>query len=453
MSKIALIGAGGVIFAQNFIKDVLNDKGLRGSDLSLMDIDEGRLNKSVIVLDKIAKTLDVTPNYTSTTDLREAVSGADYVITMFRTGTLEHQRIEQEIPRKYGVDQVVGDTIGPGGVFRGLRTLKPLFEVLDAMEKQCPGAYLLNYVNPMSMNTIALSRRARNVKVIGLCHSVQHTLSNLAKYLDVPRENIRSVCAGVNHQAFFLKLEVDGRDAYPRLREAMENPDIYKRDKVRFEWFRHFGYFPTESSGHGSEYVPYIRKRKDLIEKFCRVDTDTSKASEFGAMGAAMSAGVSGASLALCEALQERNEREIESFVNGEKDPDITPSNEYAIQIISAIESNRVFSANLNVINQGLISTLPPESCVEVPCLIHGAGIFPCKIEHYPQQLAGLNRNMVNVQLLAAEGALEADRRKIFQAIALDPLTAAVCSLDEIQSMTDEMFDALHEEIAPEFSA
>jgi len=448
MSRIALIGAGGVIFAQNFIKDILISKELRDSEIVLMDIDAERLNNAVIFAKKIGEKIGVKANYSATTDLHQAVKNADYVITLFRAGTLEHQRIEQEIPRKYGVDQVVGDTMGPGGVFRGLRTLKCLFEVLDAMEQECPGAYLLNYVNPMSLNTIALSRRAKTVKVIGLCHSIPHTASELAKYIGVDKNQVRYLVAGVNHQAFFLKFEVDGQDAYPKLREAMNKPEIYNRDKVRFEWFRHFGYFPTESSGHGSEYVPYIRKRKDLIDKFCRVDyPDTSDGIDWGAM----SSGRSGASLEICAGLQIRNAKEIAALLAGTKEFDLNPSGEYAVQIIQAIETNIPLSANLNVMNHGLIATLPPECCVEVPCMVDGAGIMPCRIENYPEQLAGLNRGMINMQMMAAEGALEFSQRKIFHAVALDPLTAAVCSLDEIQAMTDELFAALRDQVDSKF--
>ncbi|KKR04707.1 MAG: Alpha-galactosidase [Candidatus Uhrbacteria bacterium GW2011_GWF2_39_13] len=448
MPKIVLIGAGGVIFAQNFIKDILMNEKLRSSEIVLMDINAERLKNASIFIQKISEKLGIVPNTTATTDLRKAVHKADYVITLFRAGTLEHQRIEQEIPRKYGVDQVVADTLGPGGVFRGLRTLKALLEVLDAMEQEAPGSYLLNYVNPMSINTIALSKRAKTIKVIGLCHSVQGTSHALSEYIGVDKDKVRYQAAGINHQAFFLKFEIDGKNAYPLLRKAMKNPAIYNKDKVRFEMFRHFGYFPTESSGHGSEYTPYIRKRKDLIDKFCRVDyPHTADGIDWGAMGA----GRSGAALEICAGLQKRNEIEIAKLLSGTKEFDLNPSNEYAVQIIKAIELNHAFSANLNVVNRGLISNLPPECSVEVPCLIDGAGIMPCRIENYPEQLAGLNRCMINVQMLAAEGALGGDRRKIFHAIALDPLTAAVCSLDEIQSMTDELFDALKNDISQIF--
>ena len=445
MAKIALIGAGGVIFAQNFIKDILLSKELRGGTIVLMDIDAKRLDNSVKLTKKLAAKLGAKPELVATTDLRKAVTGADYVITLFRAGALDHQRIEQEIPRKYGVDQVVGDTMGPGGVFRGLRALKALFDVLEAMEQGCPGAYMLNYVNPMSLNTIALCKRAKTVKIVGLCHSVQGTAGTLADYLGVDKSKLRFLAAGVNHQAFMLKLEADGKDLYPSLRQAMDNPEIYKKDKVRFEIFRHFGHFPTESSGHGSEYIPYIRKRKDLIDKFCSLGPDAAPDAYD------MGVGTSGASLKLCAKLQTDNERKTAELLSGTREFDLNPSNEYAVQIIQAIETNTAFSANLNVMNRGLIPTLPPECAVEVPCLVDAAGISPCRVENYPEQLAALNRGMINLQMLAAEGALKADRRKVFHAVAVDPLTAAVCSLDEIQQMTDELFAALKDQLDPKF--
>ncbi len=444
MAKIALIGAGGVIFTQNFIKDILRDDVLRKNHIALMDIDQQRLDNAVAFTRKIGEQLDVTPNYSATTDLREALEGADYVITIFRVGTLDHQRVEQEIPRKYGVDQVVGDSMGPGGMFRGLRTLKALFEVLDAMEEVCPGAYLLNYVNPMSLNTIALNKRARTVKVYGLCHSVQHTSKQLSKYIDADRSKVSFLVAGVNHQAFFLKFEVDGNDAYPQLRQAMCDSSIYDQDRVRFELMKHFGYFPTESSGHGSEYVPYFRKRKDLRERFFSLPEGEERTYN-------MELGTSGASLLMCADLQEKNERRIAAIIDGSEQIDMSPSDEYGVQLIAALEKNELMSANLNVMNNGLIPSLPPECCVEVPCMVSASGIIPCQISDYPEQLAGLNRSMINFQMMGAEAALECSKRKVFQAIALDPLTAAVCSLDEIQAMTDELFEALATEISPSF--
>lgn len=452
MKKIVIVGAGGVIFTQNIVKDLLLNETTRHCRFCLMDIDAGRLSRAEKVLKKLAEQMKLPFAPETTVSLREALKDADYVITIFRCGTLEHQKLEYQIPAKYGVKHVVGDSLNPGGIFRGLRTLKALFEVLDAMEEICPDAYLLNYVNPMSMNTIALCHRAKKVRVIGLCHSVQHTSREIAKWLNVPYEKLNYYAAGVNHQAFMLKLEMDGRDLYPELRRCLDKPEIYHTEKVRFEILRNFGYFPTESSGHGSEYVPYFRKRADLLEKFCSVTAEIKPEEDLDKWSA-VSAGMPGASLETCRLLQIKNEKESEQYLHGEKQFELKKSNEYAPEIIIAMETNTPLQANLNVMNRGLIPSLPPESCVEVPCLVTGAGVFPARIENYPEHLAALNRGMINVQILGAQGALSGRREDIFHAAAADPLTAAVCSLDEIRAMVDEMFEALKDQIDPRFSA
>jgi len=450
MKKIVLVGAGGVIFTQSIVKDLLLDETTRKCKFSMMDMDAVRLNRSCRVMKKLAEKLGVPFEPEETTDLRTALKGADYVITIFRCGTLEHQKLEYEIPAKYGVKQVVGDTLNPGGVFRGLRTLKALLEVLDAMEAICPGAMLLNYVNPMSMNTIALSNRAKTVRVVGLCHSVQGTSRQIAEWLKIPYQKLHYCAAGVNHQAFMLKLEADGKDMYPELRKCHGNPEIYHQEKVRFEIFRHFGYFPTEGSGHGSEYVPYFRKRADLLEKYCSVTVPLT--GEDPIQWRPVAAGMPGASLEACRLLQLKNEKESREYLDGEKEFDLNPGHEYAPQLIAAMEKNIPMEANLNVMNRSLIPTLPPGACVEVPCLVTGAGIFPARVENYPEQLAALNRGMINVQILGAQGALSGNREDIFHAVAADPLTSAVLGLDEIQSMTDELFEALKDQIDPRFN-
>ena len=452
MQKIVIIGAGGVTFSQNFIRDFLLDEALRSKyEICLMDIDEGRLNVALEAADIVAEALEVKYTRSATTNLKESLTNAAYVLTVFRAGDLCHQEYEYNIPLKYGVDQVVGDTVGPGGVFRGLRTLKPLFEILEAMEEVCPGAYLFNYVNPMSMNTIALSRRARTVKVIGLCHSVQHTAKRLSNFLGIEREELRFLCAGINHQAFMLKLEADGKDLYPELFRCLDKPEIYKQDKVRFEIMRHFGYFQTESSGHGSEYVQYFRKRQDLIDRYC--SNDFPSENDEGIDWNAMSAGVTGAALECVRRMRQRVYRFVEDYRAGKSKVEKESSHEYGIQLIHAMTCDEPMEANLNVMNNGLIPTLPPGCSVEVPCLVNGGGIQPCRIENYPEQLAGLNRQMINVQMAGAEGALTCDRDMIFRAIALDPNASSKLGLDELRQMTEEMFEALHSEIEPGFFA
>lgn len=450
MKKITIIGAGGVTFSQNFIRDFLLDESLRSNyEICLMDIDEGRLDVALQCADITAEALNVKYVRSATTSLKEALKDSLFVLTVFRVGELVHQGYEYNIPMKYGVDQVVGDTVGPGGVFRGLRTLKALFEILDAMEEVCPGAYLFNYVNPMSMNTIALSRRAKTVKVIGLCHSVQHTSKQLCEYMGVERKDLRFLCAGINHQAFMLKLEANGQDLYPELFKCLDKPEVYKRDKIRFEIMRHFGYFQTESSGHASEYVQYFRKRQELIDRYC--SNDFPQVNEEGIDWKELSSGVTGAALRIVGLMRQRVFRHVEEYRNGTRKVEAVSSNEYGIQLIHAMTCNEPMEANLNVLNNNLIDTLPPGCSVEVPCLVSGGGINPCRIENYPEQLAGLNRQMINVQILGAEGALNNDRDAVIRAVYLDPNASSKLSLPEMKDMVNEMFVSLQSEISEGF--
>ncbi len=448
MPKIAFIGAGGVIFTKNLVTDMLLNPALRDSKISLMDIHAGRLANSEVIIRKTYEKLGLKPNFETTTSLQKALEGAKYVFTLFRVGTLEDQRVEYEVPAKYGVRQVVGDTLNPGGVFRGLRVLPALLEVAKAMESVCPDAYLMNYVNPMSINTWALSK-ASKVKCIGLCHSVQGTASQIAGFIGCKAEELDYVAAGVNHQAFFLKLERNGKDMYPALRKAMENPEVYKKEKVRFEILRHFGHFVTEGSGHNSEYNQYFRKRPDILERFCMSDFQDGKD---GDPGHRMGAGEPGAAMKVCEFLQKSAAKRVERLLSGEEELEVKPSAEYGMQVVSAIETKKPMRANLNVMNNGLIENLPEGCCVEVPCLVDGSGIMPCRIGRLPSQLAALNMGMINVQGLAVEGFLEHDRRKIFHAICADPLASSVCSLDELQAMTDELF-AKQARVMPDWAA
>lgn len=447
MAKIAIIGAGGVIFARRFITDILVRESLRNSHLALMDISAERLENTVTVTRRIGDALGIHPDILATTNLTEALDGADYVLTIFRVGTLNDQRLEHEIPAKYGVNQVVADTLAPGGVFRALRVLPHLFEVAHTMEKVCPRALLLNYVNPMSINIWALSK-GTGIKTVGLCHGVQHTANSMANYIGAPPKEVVTQCVGVNHQAFFLRFEHKGEDAYPRLRAAMENSDIYKRDPVRFEIFRHFGCFCTEASGHSSEYVPYFRHRPDLIDRFCRIP----KGGESTPMKR-MAVGEPHAALEVCEELQRNWEASIKRILSDESKPDLSRSEEYGVQIIEAMETGVPTRINGNVMNtNGLISNYPYECCVEVPCLVDAAGIQPCAVGEMPEHLAGMNRAMITVQHLVANGYLQRSREMIIRALYHDPLTKAVCSLDEIRAMATEMFGAFRHAIPKEFA-
>ena len=448
MPKIAIIGAGGVIFARRFITDILLRESLRGSQLALMDISAERLANTVAVTRKLGEAIGCTPDVLATTDLAEALDGADYVLTIFRVGTLDHQRLEHEIPAKYGVDQVVADTLAPGGVFRALRVLPALTEVAETMMRVCPKALLLNYVNPMSINIWALAK-GTGVRAVGLCHGVQHTARSMASYIGAPPDEVVTQCVGINHQAFFLRFEHEGKDAYPRLRAALDDPAVYRRDRVRFELFRHFGCFCTEASGHSSEYVPYFRSRPELIDQFCRIPEG-----EETNPGKRMAVGEPHAALELCEELQRNWRKSIERILAADQKMDLKPSFEYGVQIIEAMETGVPTRINGNVMNGGgLIANYPRECCVEVPCLVDRNGVQPCAVGEMPEHLAGLNRAMITVQHLVANGYLERDRETIFHAMCHDPLTKAVCSLDQIRAMTDEMFTAFRGLISPEFYA
>ncbi len=454
MFKITIIGAGSMGFSVNFFKDFLLDGNLRErGEITLMDISKERLDHAVTLIGILMKELKVSAKISATTDLEEALTNAKYIVTVLRAGTPRMQDLEYGIPKSYGVDQVVGDSLGPGGIFRGLRVLKELFKVADTAERVCPGAIWLNYVNPMSINTIALNRRCKTVKVYGLCHGVQATARAMASFVGKEVNEIVYRCVGINHQAFFLNFtDLAGNDLYPRLREVMNDPSSLpcRKEKVRFELMRHFGFFPTESSGHASEYIPYFRKRQSLIDTFCKSEVPVL-AGDDGVDYGPMTAGESGAAIKINVERNARWPQYLKDLLSGERKLNTAPSQEYAMRIISAIENNINYTANVNVMNSGLIPTLPPGASVEVPCLVNGSGIQPTNCPDYPEQCAALNRNMINVQLLTAEGALETNREKIHYAVAVDPLTAAVCSLREIREMTDKLFGALQEGLDPGF--
>ena len=435
MSKIVLVGAGGVIFAQNFMKDILLDEELRHHQLTLMDIDAGRLAHAATIGGLIAKKLGVEFHPETTTDLRQAVRGADYVITIFRCGTIHHQELEYSIPMKYGVDQVVSDTLGPGGVFRGLRTLRDLFEVLDVMEEECPGAYLLNYVNPMSMNTIALSRRAKTVKVIGLCHSVQVCVPTLLE--SVGMEEYAGKCrwkiGGINHQAWLTQIEDEkGNDLYPEIKRRSlsgEYAEKMKNDLVRHEIMHRFGYYNTESSEHTAEYSPYFIKSgyPELIERF-NIPLD-----EYPRRCVNQIAG--------WKALREKvTSAAVEHTI----------SKEFGMRIIRAMVNGEPYLLHGNVLNGGLIPNLPQNACVEVPCLIDGNGLTPCRFGELPEQCAALNRTNINVQNMTIEAARTRRKELVYMAAYLDPHTAAELSLDDIKSLCDDLF-AAHKGWLPEY--
>ncbi len=432
--KIALIGAGSVVWARRLMMDILSFPELQGATLSLMDIDPVRLETARKTVERLVAQVGAPLAVEASLDRREAVRGADYVIFAVQVGMHEATLLDFEIPTRYGLRQTIADTLGVGGIFRGLRTIPVLLGLLRDMEELCPNALLLNYVNPMSILCLAAAH-ASSIKTVGLCHSVQGTSRQLARYLDVPYEELGYKVAGINHMAWFLELTHRGRDAYPQLWQAMERPEIFAQDKVRFEMMRRLGYFVTESSEHMAEYVPYFIKREELVRRF---------------------------DIPIDEYIR-RSEQNLQTFeqtraaVERGEPIEMQRSHEYAAYIIRAIEANQDWSFNGNVPNSidrrtaALIPNLPADSIVEVPCLVNRSGVLACHVGELPAQLAGLNRSHITVHQLAVEAALTGNRDALYQAVMLDPHTASVLSLDEIWAMTDELI-AAHGDALPKLS-
>jgi alpha-galactosidase len=424
MPKITYVGAGSSTFAARLISDLVATPGLESGTFALVDIDAERLELSRLIAEKVVALSGRDWTITTTTDRTEALPGSRYVINSIEVAGLDSVAPDYEIPLKYGVDQCIGDTIGPGGIFKALRTGPAWLDIVADVERLAPGAIVMNYTNPMSILTLAASRTSK-LPVVGLCHSVQGTSRLLAGFLGVPYEELEWRCAGINHNAWFTKLEAHGEDLYPRLRELARDPQIYEQDPVRFEVMLHLGAFVTESSGHFSEYVPYFRKRPDLIAKYMRD----------GYLGE------SGFYAHNWPSWRLMNAAVVQGLVDGSIQLELTRSHEYASYIVEAMELDQPVEIHGNVRNEGWIENLP-DGNVEVACRVDAAGIHPCRFGPLPEQLAALNRAHMAVHELVVQALLERDREKARLALMLDPLTAAVCSLEEISRMFDEMWQA-----------
>ena len=426
MPKIALIGAGSVIWTRRLMYDVLSFPELAGSTLSLMDIDPLRLDTARKTVETLVAQTGAPVRVEATLDRREAVRGADYVIFAVQVGMHEATLLDFEIPRKYGLRQTIADTLGVGGIFRGLRTIPVLLGLLRDMEEVCPGALLLNYVNPMAILCLAAAR-ASSIQTVGLCHSVQGTAAQLAALpRAAPRGGGTPRGRDQPHGLVPGAAPPGGEDPYPRLWELLEQGRAPSRDRVRFEMLRRLGYFVTESSEHMAEYVPYFLKREAWCGRF---------------------------NIPMDEYVR-RSARNLEEFeetrrtVEAGESFELRRSHEYAADIIHALQTGRDWSFNGNVPNSldrrtaALIPNLPADAVVEVPCLVNGAGVQPVHAGELPAQLAGLNRSHVTVHQLAVEAALTGNRDALYQAVMLDPHTASVLSLDEMWAMTDELIAA-----------
>jgi alpha-galactosidase len=432
VTKITFIGAGSLVFTRNLCSDILLTPVLRECTISLMDIDPGRLSQSRDLVQTIIDQRRLKARLEATTDQREAVRDADYVVTTFQEGGLKAYDLDIEIPKRYGVEQCVGDTLGPGGVFRALRTIPVLLGLCRDMDRVAPDALLLNYVNPMAANCWAVDAATARPQ-IGLCHSVQDTSEMLAEWVGVPYEEVAYLCAGINHQAFFLRFSRDGEDLYPAIKEVAQREGANSREPVRIELMEHFGYFVTESSGHASEYVPYFRKNSQMVEEDLvpRFTDERNHWYDYGRTGGY---------LRHCISWLEESRTEYNDLrASGGTEPPTARTHEYGSHIMEAIETNSLTRVNGNVANRGLIENLPAGCCVEVPCLVDGNGVQPTMVRSYPTQLAALNRTNINVQELIVEAALTGDTEAVHHAVMLDPLTAAVSTLPQIHSMVDEM--------------
>jgi alpha-galactosidase len=439
MTNICFIGAGSLGFTGELVRDILTFPLLQDATISLMDIDAERLEFAEAAVKKLITEGQYPAKVEATLDRAAALKGADVVLTTILSGSTEVWRHDIEIPKKYGVDINVGDTRGPSGIFRFLRTLPDMMDIVRDMEKICPDAVLLNYTNPMAMLVSAIQRQTF-IRVTGLCHSVQGTAMMLADWIDAPFSEIDYLCAGINHQAWYLKFRWNGKDAYPLIHKAIsERAEVYNAEQVRNEMYLALGYYVTESSGHNSEYNWWFRKRPDLIEKYCTHSTNWNPG---------------GYAYILKE--YQHNEATWKDQVREQlarplTQEDLTRGHEYAAYIINALQGGEMFKFNGNVPNTGLITNLPQDACVEVPVVVDKAGFHPIHVGALPPEVALLTQLSSGIEELAIQGSLAGDPTMIYRAIAHDPLTAAVLSLAEIKEMTNELF-VQHKAYLPQFS-
>jgi len=438
MTKIALIGAGSLGFTTELVRDIFTFPLLHDADISLMDINAERLEWAKKGIEKLIAANNYPATVEATLDRVVALQGADVVLTTILSGSTEIWHHDIEIPKKFGVDTNVGDTRGPSGIFRFLRTLPDMMDIVHDMEEVCPHAVLLNYTNPMAMLVSAIQKQTF-IKVTGLCHSVQGTAMMLADWIGAPFEEIDYLCAGINHQAWYLEYKWNGVDAYPLIHKAItERPEVYNEEQVRNEMYLALGYYVTESSGHNSEYNWWFRKRPDLIEKYCTHGT-----------------GWNPGEYAYILKEYQHNEATWKDQVKAQlaqplTEEDLERGHEYAAYIINALKGGEMFKFNGNVPNTGLITNLPEGACVEVPVLVDQAGFHPIYVGALPPETALLTQLSSGIEELAIQASLEGDPVAVYRAICHDPLTASVLSLAEIKEMVNELFTQ-HKDYLPQF--
>lgn len=437
MVKVALIGAGSGVFAQTVITDILAIDDLDGGTFALVDLDTERLELARQVAEQTIATAGKSWTVEATTGRREVLPGCDYVFNMIEVGGLANVRFDYEIPMKYGVDQCIADTMGPGGIFKFLRTAPTWLAICRDIEVLCPRALVINYTNPLSAMVLT-ALRATSLQVVGLCQSIVETSYALSEFADVPYEQLRFRCGGINHLSWFVTLETeDGENLYPRLYRAADDPAIYSRDPIRFDLMRAFGYFTTEAGSHASEYVPYFRKRKELVEHYAAIQPDlrSGERAERWPRGR----------IEHDERLREYLARER----RGERAFFLQRGLDAGSYIVEGHALNRPQVIYGNVGNCGLIENLPRDGCVELACLVDGTGVHPLHFGRLPTHLAALDSAHMMVHDLLAQSVLNEDREAAVHALMLDPLTAAVCTLPEIRQMFDEMVAAQRDYLPP----
>lgn len=428
MKKFALIGAGSLQFTTSLVRDLLTFPAFEECEFVLMDTNKNNLESITKVCEKIVEVMERPKcKITPTMDRAKALKGADAVLCTVFNGDVDVWQHEIIIPKKYGVDINVGDTRSVSGIFRALRNIPLMLDICSDIEKYCPNAVFLNYTNPMSMLCGAMQKYS-NVEVTGLCHSVQGTIKLLSEWLDIPYNEITYKCMGVNHQAFYTILEHNGENLYPRLRELLTtNEEFYNKEQVRNEMFLHLGYYPTESSGHNSEYNQWFRKRPDLIEKYCTHSTGWNP-------------GHYAYSLELRKERKANTKKQYDEFL--EKGIDKNKSKEYAADIFNArLGDGKPFVFNGNVLNNNSIPNLPSDACVEVPVVVDKMGFKTTIAGNLPDNLAILVNTTARIESLAVEAAMKKSKEMVYQAVYMDPLSSAVCSLEEIRNMCDEIFE------------
>jgi len=438
MPKITFIGAGSFGFTRTLVRDVLTFPLLAGSTLCLMDINPERLDFSRRAVQRIVDEGGYPAKVVTTLDRAEALRGADYVMVTILAGATDVWRHDIEIPARYGIDINVGDTRGPSGIFRALRTIPVMLDIARDMERLCPRATMLNYTNPMVMLCRAIQRET-SIQMTGLCHSVQGTAEMLAGWIGAPMEEITYTCAGINHMAWYLDYKWKGVDAYPLIRKAiLERPEVYNEEQVRNEMFLAFDHYVTESSGHNSEYNWWFRKRPDLVEQYCTHGTGWNP----------------GEHAYILKEYQRRETEWIDDIRTWLDDPaprNLSRGHEYAAYIVNALEGGDPFTFNGNVANKGYVTNLPPNACVEVPVWTSRKGFEPVGVGALPPQCAVLTNLSAQIEEMTVEASLTGNKTLVYQAIYNDPLTAAVLSLAEIRKMVDEMF-AQNAPYLPQFS-